>query len=79
MNYLERITFNPEQCGGKPCIRGMRIRVSDVLELLAAGDSETEILEDYPYLELQDIKACLQYAAQEVDHPVLITPKVVTK
>ncbi len=48
---MERITFNPEQCGGRPCIRGMRIRVKDVLDLLAAGVSEPEILADYPYLE----------------------------
>ena len=51
MTYLDRITFNPEQCGGRPCIRGMRIRVKDVLDLLAAGVSEKEILEDYPDLE----------------------------
>ena len=67
-----RITFNPEQCGGRPCVRGMRIRVKDVLDLLAAGVSEAEILEDFPYLERDDITACLEYAAEEVDHPVLI-------
>lgn len=60
---LARITFRPEQCGGRPCIRGMRIRVSDVLSLLAAGASEAEILEDYPYLEREDIAACLLHAA----------------
>ena len=64
MSYLGRITFNPEQCGGRPCIRGMRIRVKDVLDLLAAGVSEKEILEDYPDLEAEDIKACLQYRPQ---------------
>jgi uncharacterized protein (DUF433 family) len=69
---MDRITFNPEQCGGRPCIRGMRIRVKDVLDLLAAGVSEAEILEDYPYLEAADIRACLAYAAAEVDHPVLL-------
>lgn len=68
----ERITFNPEQCGGRPCIRGMRIRVKDILELLAAKVSRTEILEDFPYLEPDDIDACLEYAAAEADHPVLI-------
>ena len=68
----ERITFNPEQCGGRPCIRGMRIRVKDVLDLLAAGVSETEILEDFPYLEAADIQACLDYAASLADHPVLV-------
>ncbi|BDS08274.1 hypothetical protein NT6N_33140 [Oceaniferula spumae] len=68
----ERITFNPKQCGGRPCIRGMRIRVKDVLDLLAAGVQEKEILEDYPYLEAGDIAACLEYAAAEVNHPVLL-------
>lgn len=69
---IERITFNPNQCGGRPCIRGMRVRVKDVLDLLAARVPEKEILEDYPYLEPEDIEACLQYAAAEADHPVLI-------
>ena len=72
MQLAERITFNPNQCGGRPCIRGMRIRVKDVLDLLAAGVPETEILEDYPYLEADDIRACLEYAARELDHPVLV-------
>jgi len=69
---MDRITFHPDQCGGRPCIRGMRIRVKDVLELLAAGVDEAEILSDYPYLESEDIRACLEYAAQEADHPVLV-------
>ena len=69
---MERITFNPEQCGGRPCVRGMRIRVKDVLDLLAAGVSEAEILGDFPYLEVEDIRACLAYAASEADHPVLL-------
>ena len=68
----ERITFNPAQCGGRPCIRGMRIRVKDVLDLLAAKVSQQEILEDYPYIEAEDIDACLEYAAAEADHPVLL-------
>lgn len=72
MNLLDRITFNPNQCGGRPCIRGMRIRVKDVLDLLAAKATEEEILADYPYLEAEDISACLEYAAAEADHPVLI-------
>ena len=71
MSELHRITFNPEQCGGRPCIRGMRIRVKDVLDLLAAGASREEILEDYPYLEAGDIIAALEYAAKQTDHPVL--------
>jgi len=69
---VDRITFDPNQCGGRPCIRGMRIRVKDVLDLLATGVSEQEILEDYPYLEAADIAACLEYAADEADHPVLV-------
>jgi uncharacterized protein (DUF433 family) len=71
MKYLDRITFNPEQCGGRPCIRGMRIRVKDVLELMAAGLSAQEILADYPDLEAEDLRACLQYAAGQADHAVL--------
>ena len=71
MKYLDRITFNPEQCGGRPCIRGMRIRVKDVLEMLAAGVSEKEILTDFPYLEAEDIRACLEFAATEMDHAIL--------
>jgi uncharacterized protein (DUF433 family) len=72
MKHAERITFNPNQCGGRPCIRDMRIRVKDVLDLLAAGIPESEILQDFHYLQLEDIRACLEYAAQEVDHPVLV-------
>ena len=68
---LERITFNPNQCGGRPCIRGMRIRVNDVLEMLAGGATEQEILQDYPYLESADIRACLEYAAAQVNHAVV--------
>ena len=71
MNPDERITFDPEQCGGRPCIRHYRLRVKDVLDLLAAGVPEAEILEDYPFLETEDIRACLAYAARQVDHPVL--------
>ncbi|WP_291163193.1 DUF433 domain-containing protein [Gemmatimonas sp. UBA7669] len=66
---LARITIRPEQCGGRPCIRGMRMRVIDVLELLAAGESQAQILEDYPYLEADDIAACLLYAARRLNHP----------
>ena len=69
---MGRITFNPNQCGGRPCIRGMRIRVKDVLDLLAAGVSEAEVLSDFPYLEKEDIRACLAFAAAEADHPVLV-------
>ena len=69
---LERITINPKQCGGRPCIRGMRIRVSDVLDLLAAGLSFSEILEKMPDLELDDLKAALAYASRKLDHPILV-------
>ena len=68
---LRRITIDDGQCGGRPCIRGMRIRVTDVLELLGAGAGFEEILEDYPYLEREDILAAIQYAARQTDHPVL--------
>lgn len=71
MEILSRITINPEQCGGRPCIRGMRIRVSDVLELFAADLSAEQILEELPDLEREDLQACLQYAARRIDHPVL--------
>lgn len=68
---MNRITFNPKQCAGRPCIRGMRIRVKDVLDMLATGATEAEILESYPYLEREDIQASLEYAAKQVDHAVL--------
>ena len=71
MSHLDRITINPAQCGGRPCLRGMRIRVKDVLDLLAAGVAEREILEDFPYLEPEDVLAALEYAATGADHPVL--------
>ena len=69
---LDRITFNPRQCGGRPCIRGMRIRVKDVLEMLAGGATEEEILHDFPYLEAEDIRACLEYASAQIDHAVVM-------
>lgn len=68
---LSRITINNGQCGGRPCIRGMRIRVTDILALLGAGASSEEILEDYPYIEREDILAAIEYAARQTDHPVL--------
>ena len=71
MSELHRITINPAQCGGRPCLRGMRIRVSDILDLLAAGATQEEILGDYPYLETGDIAAALEYAARQLDHAVL--------
>lgn len=71
MNQLHRITVNPEQCQGRPCIRGLRVRVKDVLDLLAAGASRDEVLQDYPYLEPEDITAALEFAARQADHPIL--------
>ncbi|HEY9748212.1 MAG TPA: DUF433 domain-containing protein [Allocoleopsis sp.] len=70
-NLLTRITQTPGQCGGRPCIRGMRIRVSDILEMLAENVSAAEILEDFPDLELEDIQACLIFAARRTDFPRL--------
>jgi uncharacterized protein (DUF433 family) len=63
MTLLQRITVDPGKCGGRPCIRGLRIRVKDVLDMLAGGASEPEILKDFPDLELEDIRAALAYAA----------------
>jgi uncharacterized protein (DUF433 family) len=71
MSELARITASPDICGGRPCLRGLRIRVKDVLDLLAAGASHDEILEDYPALEAADIVAALEYAAKASDQPVL--------
>ena len=68
---LERITVDPEVFGGRPCIRGLRVRVKDILDMLAAGASPAEILEDFPYLEADDISAAIEYAAKHVDHPVI--------
>ena len=66
---LDRITSNPDMCGGRPCIRGMRIRVSDILEMLAQGVTQQEILDDFPDLEADDIRACLMLAARRLDIP----------
>jgi len=71
-NLTKRITVNPEQCGGRPCVRGMRIRVTDVLDLLANGLTPEQIREEMPDLELEDIKACIKFARDKLDHPVLV-------
>lgn len=71
MILLDRITFNPKQCGGKPCIRGMRVRVQDVLELLADGLTPQEVVKQLPYLEIEDVRACLEFAAKRIAHPTL--------
>jgi uncharacterized protein (DUF433 family) len=73
MSLLERITVDPGVVHGRPAVRGTRMRVTDVLSLLAHGASEAEILTDYPYLEADDIRACLEYAALQSDHAVLLT------
>ncbi len=70
---LARITVEPGKCGGRPCIRGQRMRISDVLDLLGAGASIEEILEDYPYLTREDILASISYASLQTDHLVLQT------
>jgi uncharacterized protein (DUF433 family) len=70
---LKRITVEEGKCGGRPCIRGFRMRVSDLLDLLAAGASYEEILVDYPFLEKEDILAAIEYAARQADHVVLQT------
>lgn len=71
MTAIQRITVDPDRCGGRPCIRDLRVRVKDVLDLLAAGASREEILADYPYLEDEDITAALEFAARQADHPIL--------
>ena len=70
-HLIERITSNPDQCGGRPCVPGMRIRVSDVLDLLAFGLTTEQLLAELPDLEAEDILACLRFASQRVAHPVL--------
>ena len=69
-SLLDRITVDPEKCGGRPCIRGLRVRVKDILEMLAGGSTRTDILDDYPYLQDEDITAALEFAARATDHPV---------
>ncbi|MCH8266501.1 MAG: DUF433 domain-containing protein [Acidobacteria bacterium] len=71
-NFSDRITLHPEQCGGRPCIRGTRIRVTeDVLELFAAGLTAEQVLKEMPDLEPEDLQACLTFAARKLDHPVV--------
>ena len=69
--YVDRITIDPEQCGGKPCIRGMRIRVRDVLSMLADGMSEEDIIDYFEDLEHEDLLACYEFAASQSDHSIL--------
>ena len=70
-DLTDRITLNPEQCGGRPCVRGMRIRVTDVLDLLAAGLTADQVLEELPDLEAADIVACLRFASRRLDQPIV--------
>jgi uncharacterized protein (DUF433 family) len=71
VELMDRITVNPDNCGGRPCVRGMRIRVSDVLDLLAAGLSVDAVVVELPDLELEDVAACLRFASRRLGHPVL--------
>ena len=72
MSLIERITVNPRQCGGRPCIRGLRIRVTDVLDLLASGLTREQVVEELPDLEPEDVEACLRFASRRVDHPIVV-------
>lgn len=67
-----RITVDPERLGGRPCVRDMRIRVTDVLDLLANGLTPEQVVEELPDLEPEDIRACLRFASQRLDHPVVV-------
>lgn len=69
-DFVDRITVDPKQCGGRPCVRGMRIRVSDVLDLLASGLRPEQVVEELPDLEPADIQACLLFASRQVNQPV---------
>lgn len=71
MSLPDRITAEPGKMGGRPCVRGLRIRVTDILEMLAGGASEADILADFPDLEVEDIRAALAFAAARVDHPII--------
>ena len=70
-SWKDRITVNPKQCGGRPCIRGMRIRVTDSIDLFASGLNLSQILEELPDLEAEDVTAALKYVSYKFDHPVL--------
>ena len=67
----DRITVDPAQCGGRPCVRGRRIRVTDVLDLLASGLSAAQVVEELPDLELEDVTACLRFASRRLAHPIV--------
>ena len=71
MGIDDRITVNPKQCGGKPCVRGMRIRISDILDLLASGLTQDEVVLELPDLDRNDVLACLHYGSRRPDPPFL--------
>jgi uncharacterized protein (DUF433 family) len=71
-NLLDRVTVDPEICGGRPCIRGMRVRVKDILDMLAGGATRAEIVADFPYLQDEDITAALEFASRATDHPIMV-------
>ena len=71
-NLAKRITVDLEQCGGRPCILGMRVRVTDVLDLLAVGLTPEQVISELPYVELDDVRACIRFASRRLDHPVVI-------
>ena len=71
VELMDRITVNPDQCGGRPCVRGMRIRVSDVLDLLAIGLTAEQVVDELPDLAREDVAACLRFASRRLGHPVL--------
>jgi len=70
MKLPERITMEPDECAGRPCIRGLRIRVADILAMMSEAVPQDEILRDFPYLEPDDIRAALAYAARQADHVI---------
>ncbi len=70
-NLAERITVDSDQCGGRPCIRGMRIRVTDVLDLFASGLTAEQVMSELPDVEADDIRACFRFASRRLDHPVV--------
>jgi uncharacterized protein (DUF433 family) len=74
MDFRDIITLEPGRCGGKPTIRGMRITVYDVLEYLASGTTEQELLSDFPYLTQEDIRACLRFAANRERSMLAVQP-----
>ena len=70
-NLAKRITVDLEQCGGRPCILGMRVRVTDVLDLLAVGLTPEQVISELPHVELDDVRACIRFSSQRIDHPVV--------